>query len=91
MKKVQYSQYTSLTVHQSECKFNRMRPDGTSLQDPDTELKLLEILLEAPLYVQCLKTVFTSVYSALPTNYLLDIVRVEAHGRLPVTIYVPQL
>ena len=36
----------------------------------------------------CLKTVFTSVYYAPPTIYLLDIVGVEAHGCLPVTIYV---
>ena len=44
--------------------------------------------MEVHLYVQCLKTVFTSVYYALPLIRFLDMVRVEGFRRLHMTINV---
>ena len=83
MKNRSVSQYTSLL-----CKSKWMRPDGTTLQDPDTELNLLgNSIGGAPV---CSRPQGSHYISELCTtlNLLLDLVRVEAYGRLPLTVYV---
>ena len=68
------------------CKSKWMRPDGTTLQDPDTEFNLLgNSIGGAPV---CSRPQDSCYISVLCTTLNLGIVRVEAYGRLPVTICV---